>query len=324
MASIPAQHREEEEAVTHDYAAANADDVNDDVVRSIQTNSSTKAKEEFRTYDATETPERVVEHYRDMRTYQTVEFYDRMAEKYSFENGRYRKLMTIEEAFVELENYIDASDPDLDLPNLLHLLQTAEGIRKANHPDWLQLTGFLHDMGKIMFLWGNGEDGQDGYSPTGKQWALGGDTFVVGCRLPDDAVVFPEFNELNPDMHNPEYNTRYGMYEPHCGIDGLKFAWGHDEYMYRMLAANGCTIPKEGLDMIRYHSAYPWHDKGAYRHLMKPEDCEREKWVQMFNKFDLYTKDGDNELRGEKMQEELWPYYRGLLEKYGLGGKLKW
>jgi len=26
-----------------------------------------------------------------------------------------RRLMTIEEAFVELENYIDASDPDLDL-----------------------------------------------------------------------------------------------------------------------------------------------------------------------------------------------------------------
>ena len=36
------------------------------------------------------------------------------------------------------------------------------------------------------------------------------------------------------------------------------------------------------------------------------------------------SKDGDNELRGEKMQEELWPYYRNLIEKYGLGGKLKW
>ena len=146
-------------------------------------------------------------------------------------------------------------------PNLLHLLQTAEGIRKANHPDWLQLTGLLHDMGKIMFLWGNGKDGQDGYSPNGKQWALGGDTFVVGCQIPNDAVVFPEFNELNPDMRNPKYNTKYGMYEPHCGLDQLKLAWGHDEYLYRMLVANDCSIPKEGLDMIRYHSAYPWHDK---------------------------------------------------------------
>lgn len=88
--------------------------------------------------------------------------------------------------------------------------------------------------------------------------------------------------------------------------------------------ANKCTIPSEGLDMIRYHSAYPWHDKGAYQHLMKPEDFDRMKWVQLFNKYDLYTKNGDNELRGEKMQEELWPYYKGLLEKYGLGGSLKW
>lgn len=63
----------------------------------------------------------------------------------------------------------DASDPDLDLPNKLHLLQTAEGIRRAGHPDWFVLVGLLHDMGKIMFLWGTGEDGQDGYSPSGKR-----------------------------------------------------------------------------------------------------------------------------------------------------------
>ena len=59
-------------------------------IQSIQTNSSSKAVEEFRTYDLSETPARVVEHYKDMRTYQTVEFYDRMAKKYSFENGCYR------------------------------------------------------------------------------------------------------------------------------------------------------------------------------------------------------------------------------------------
>ncbi|KAL7494774.1 hypothetical protein ACHAWT_003347 [Skeletonema menzelii] len=293
-------------------------------IKSIQTNASTKKEEEFRTYNNTDTSERVIQHYKDMRTHQTVEFYKRMEDKFTFDNGAYRRLMTIEEAFKELENYIDASDPDMDLPNLLHLLQTAEGIRKADHPDWLQLVGLLHDVGKIMFLWGDGADGLDGLSPEGKQWALGGDTFVLGCSIPNDAVVFPEFNELNPNMSNPKYNTEYGMYEANCGLDELKFAWGHDEYMYRMLVANNCSIPREGLDMIRYHSAYPWHDKGAYRHLMKPDDLERKKWIQLFNKFDLYTKDGNNELRGEKMKEQLWPYYLGLLEKYGLGGKLKW
>ncbi len=151
-------------------------------------------------------------------------------------------------------------------PNLLHLLQTAEGIRKANHPDWFQIVGLIHDMGKIMFLWGDANDGQDGHCSSddngmnSKQWALGGDTFVVGCRIPDDAVILPRYNRLNPDMHDIRYNTDYGMYEPNCGLDELKFSWGHDEYMYRMLVANECLIPREGLDMIRYHSAYPWHD----------------------------------------------------------------
>lgn len=288
--------------------------------KTIKTNE--KADEEFRVYSTEDSPSRVVEHYKDMRKFQTVEFYKRMEQKYDFSNGNYRRLMTIEEAFAELENYVDASDPDLDLPNMLHLLQTAEGIRRAGHPDWLQLTGLLHDMGKIMFLWGTGEDGQDGYDPKGKQWSLGGDTFVLGCKIPSDAVVFPEFNDLNPDMADSRYNTEHGVYSHHCGLDKLMFAWGHDEYMYRMLVANDCIIPQEGLDMIRYHSAYPLHDKGAYKHLLAEGDEERLQWVRLFNRFDLYTKDGDNDLR--QSQEELLPYYRGLLEKYGLGGKLKW
>jgi len=282
--------------------------------------TSNKADENFRVYCSADTPKRVVDHYRDMRTYQTVEFYKKMEKKYDFSNGKYRRLMTIEEAFVELENYIDASDPDLDLPNLLHLLQTAEGIRKEGYPDWLQLTGLLHDMGKIMFLWGTGEDGQDGFSPNGKQWALGGDTFVVGCRIPDDAVILPELNKLNPDMHDSRYNTKCGIYEPGCGIQNLMFAWGHDEYMYRMLAANENKLPKESLDIIRFHSAYPWHDKGAYKDLMAPGDEKRMHWVKLFNRFDLYTKDANRELN----IKEVWPYYKGLCEKFGLGGKLKW
>jgi inositol oxygenase len=288
--------------------------------QTIKTNE--KADEAFRVYTTADTPSRVIDHYTDMRRFHTVDFYKKMEKKYDFSNGNYRRKMTIFEAFTELENYVDASDPDLDLPNLLHLLQTAEGIRRGGHPDWLQLTGLLHDMGKIMFLWGTSEDGQDGYSPNGKQWALGGDTFVVGCEIPENAVVFPEFNELNPDMSDSRYNTKYGIYEKQCGLDKLMFAWGHDEYMYRMLVANNCSIPQAGLDMIRYHSAYPMHDKGAYKHLLRPEDEERLNWVRLFNRYDLYTKDENNDLR--ESIENLLPYYKDLLNKYDLGGELKW
>jgi len=113
--------------------------------------------------------------------------------------------MTINDAFAKLKNYVDASDPDMSLPNIIHMLQTAEGIRQAGHPDWFQLVGLIHDMGKVMFLWGDESEGQNG-TAEGQQWALGGDTWVVGCRIPD-CVVFPEFNKLNPDMHNENYST---------------------------------------------------------------------------------------------------------------------
>jgi inositol oxygenase len=86
-----------------------------------------------------------------MRTHQTLAFSQRMSEKYSFENGP-RSKMSIREAFRELETYVDSSDPDVSLPNLIHMLQTAEGIRKAGHPEWFQVVGLIHDMGKIMFL----------------------------------------------------------------------------------------------------------------------------------------------------------------------------
>ena len=75
-------------------------------------------------------------------------------------------------------------------------------------------------------------------------------TGQVGCRIPDCAVL-PHLNSLNPDMANPLYNTTTGMYTPGCGLDNVKFAWGHDEYMYRMLLHNKATIPPEGLAMIR-------------------------------------------------------------------------
>ena len=44
-----------------------------------------------------------------------------------------------------LNDIVDDSDPDLDLPQIWHLLQTAESCREM-HPehDWLHLTGFIH------------------------------------------------------------------------------------------------------------------------------------------------------------------------------------
>jgi len=281
----------------------------------VKTQLATPGKDvaDFRNYDNSLRQAVVERHYRLMRTNQTVEFYDRMAEYW----GKFdRQQMTIAEAFEALQGYVDSSDPDSGMPNLEHMLQTAEGIRAAGHPDWFQLVGLLHDMGKIQYLWGKREDGSEG-TGDGDQWSLGGDTWVLGCEIPE-SVVFPQYNSLNPDTSDPRYNTKYGIYEPNCGLKNLKYAWGHDEYLYQMLVHNKSTIPEEGLAMIRYHSCYPWHLKGEYRHLMAPGDENLLEWVLEFNKFDLYTK---ADVRPDV--KKLWPYYQSLIDKY-CPGKLWW
>jgi inositol oxygenase len=67
---------------------------------------------------------------------------------------------------------------------LTHELQTAEAARTAGQAEWFQLTCLIHDMGKIMYLWGAAEDGQLGLADF-PQWGLGGDTWVVGVPIPN-------------------------------------------------------------------------------------------------------------------------------------------
>lgn len=277
-------------------------------------NASMKEKAAFRDYEILSPRQAtVVNHYRMMRQNQTLDFVQRMHAKYSFADGQHRCVMSIQDAFRKLDGYVDSSDPDLSLPNIIHSYQTAEALRKAGKPDWMQLIGLIHDMGKLMFLWGEACDGQQG-TAEGPQWALGGDTFVVGAKLPD-CCVFPEFNSLNPDSHNPERNTELGIYTPQCGLQNVLFAYGHDEYLYQMLVANGCTIPPEGYYMVRFHSAYPWHTGGAYSSLINAHDLEMLPHVLEFNKFDLYTKDELGQLSREQ-GDALWPHYHAIIQKY--------
>lgn len=53
--------------------------------------------------------------------------------------------MSIWECCELLNEVVDESDPDLDEPQIQHLLQSAEAIRK-DYPDedWLQLTALIH------------------------------------------------------------------------------------------------------------------------------------------------------------------------------------
>lgn len=251
----------------------------------------TKAKEEYRNYDS---PERdtVREFYRLNHRYQTFDFVlEKEQEFLKFD----KKEMPIWDAFDFLNTLVDDSDPDTALDQLQHLLQTSEAIRADGHPDWFVLTGLLHDMGKVLCLFGE------------PQWAVVGDTFPVGCQH-SDKIVYPEYFVNNPDFHNPEFNTKYGVYEPNCGLDNVHLSWGHDEYLYQMTKNH---LPEEALYMIRYHSFYSQHREGAYDHLMSKHDHEMFKWVNKFNPYDLYSK-----APVPPNVKELKPYYEDLMAKY--------
>jgi inositol oxygenase len=251
-----------------------------------------KTKEEFRNYDDNERLDTVREFYRLNHTFQTFDFVSKKEDEFlKFE----KREMLIWDAIDFLNTLVDDSDPDTDLDQFQHLLQTSEAIRADGHPDWFVLTGFLHDLGKVLCLFGE------------PQWAVVGDTFPVGCKH-SDKIVYPEFFTANPDSTDERYNSKLGVYEENCGLDNVKMSWGHDEYIYQIMKP---YLPEEGLYMLRYHSFYPQHRENAYDYLMSKHDHDLFKWVDKFNVYDLYSKAPTT-----PDAKALRPYYEDLVAKY--------
>ncbi len=252
----------------------------------------------FRDY-ASEVRPSVKEFYRLNHTHQTLEFVREKKREYSaLDKGT----MSVWEAMEFLNTLVDDSDPDTDATQIEHLMQTSEAIRQDGHPRWFVLTGLLHDLGKVLCLYGE------------PQWAVVGDTFPTGCRYSEE-IVFSEFFAENPDSRVPEYQTENGIYEPGCGFDQVNLSYGHDEYLYHVVRD---YLPEEALAMIRYHSFYPWHREGAYGHLASANDREMLKWVREFNKYDLYSK---VDVRPDV--EALRPYYEDLIAEF-FPAKIRW
>ena len=271
---------------------ASLDEWEDDLLRRYP------AKQNFRDYAAEARPS-VREFYRLNHRFQTFDFIQEKRKQYlTLSKAR----MGIWDAMEYLNTLVDDSDPDIDLPQIEHLLQTAEAIRKAGQPRWFILTGLIHDLGKILCLWGE------------PQWAVVGDTFPLGCKF-SERIVFHEAFADNPDIHNESYQSELGIYTAHCGLDQVFLSWGHDEYLYHVVKD---YLPVPALNMIRYHSCYPVHREGAYRNLMSEHDHAMLEWVNAFNKYDLYTK------RDERMDVVgLRPFYQQLIEEF-FPAELNW
>lgn len=259
--------------------------------------SPDKPKEEFRNYEKA-TPG-VREFYRENHAKQTVDFVKAKKAEYM---PLAKRQMGIWEALEYLDTLVDDSDPDTDLSQVAHALQSAEAARRDGRPDWFVLTAFIHDLGKVLCSWGE------------PQWAVVGDTFPVGCAF-SDRIVFPQFFEANPDNSDARYNTKLGVYSEGCGLSNIDMSFGHDEYLYHVTKA---YLPEPAQYMIRYHSFYPWHREGAYEYLMDDKDRAMLPWVKEFNPYDLYSK-GD----AAPDVEALKPYYQKLIGQY-FPSKINW
>lgn len=260
-----------------------------------------KDKTQFRAY--ADAKQSVKTFYGEQHEKQTVAYNLKARHQFHSKN---RAEMSIWDALEKLDTLIDESDPDTSLSQIQHLIQSAEAIRRDGKPRWMQLTGLIHDLGKLLFF----------FDAEG-QWDVVGDTFPVGCRF-DERIIYPGTFENNPDSRDPIYSTTYGIYSPGCGLDNVMLSWGHDEYLYHVVKGQS-TLPDEALAMIRYHSFYPWHKEGAYREFMNEKDHEMLRAVQAFNPYDLYSKsDGLPDI------EELKPYYLDLIDEFFPSRVIKW
>ena len=97
-------------------------------------------QEKFRNYQA-EARSSVKDLYRANHTQQTLDFVLGKKEQY----GRLDHAeMGVWEVIEALNEFVDDSDPDTSLPQIVHALQTAEAIRMDGHPRWFVLVGLIH------------------------------------------------------------------------------------------------------------------------------------------------------------------------------------
>src|SRR5438552_10708989 len=250
-----------------------------------------KKKEQFRNYEADARPS-VREFYRLNHRHQTCDFVRSKRNEFLSLN---RRKMSVWEALEYLNTLVDDSDPDTDLSQLDHLLQTAQQIRRDGHPRWFILTGLIHDLGKILCLYGE------------PQWAVVGDTFPVGCGY-SDKIVFHQFFADNPDSREPKYQTRTGIYSEGCGLENVHFSWAHENSLYHVSKG---SLPPKPLYRIANPSFYRAHPEGKYHPLRTGRDREMFEWVRAFNPYDLYTKSHER-----PNVEQLRPFYNELISEY--------
>jgi len=230
--------------------------------------------------------------YRANHRYQTLAY--ATDQKRRFGRLDYAR-MGVWQACELLDTLVDDSDPDTELTQIEHLLQTAEAARQDGRPEWFIVAALVHDLGKVLCLRGE------------PQWAVVGDTFPLGCPF-NPAVVYHDYFDENPDREVAAYQRGTGIYERGVGLEHVTMSWGHDEYMYLVVRP---YLPAEAAYMIRFHSFYAAHHEGAYDELISDYDRRMMPLLREFSGYDLYSK-----AEAAPDIDALRPYYRNLIDRF--------
>jgi len=175
-----------------------------------------------------------IQHARLHNEYQTTDYVRSMRDRYlSFSLGR-RSLIGALDMADSLDAFPVSMDPGRSLRQCC--FGTAEAVRKAGHPDWLQLVGLFCHLGGIVKAM------DDNVSLTRADedydWTIARSTLI----------------EADSHLGGRDYRTGRNAMRSE-DRKGLLFAWTGPEYMYHMLRHNSeVDIPDEGLHLLRLTS----------------------------------------------------------------------
>ena len=274
----------------------------------------------FRNYSDSEYQTRVERTYRDMIVNQTLDYVISMKKKYSsFPN----KKINIWDTINNLNSIIDESDPDSDLPQIIHAYQTAESLNKKyltsknnlrdlpiyelfNKDEWDNLPNNIkinyeqninsfyhniHDWDWLPLIGFIHDLGKvlllEDFNKL-PQWSVVGDTFPLGQKL-DSSYVFYDKN-----YHLENKDLLENTLKPNIGFENIYMSWGHDEYLANILEKNSTNFPPEAIYIIRFHSFYSWHSPRngirGYTQIANEKDWYMLPLLKLFQKSDLYSK----------------------------------
>lgn len=172
-----------------------------------------------------------------------------------------------------------------------------------NIDNWIELLGFLKNLGNILFL----ED--FGKLP---EWLLLCDTYPLGCKFNKLNKNFnKKFYKKSIDFKNIKYNTKFGIYKKYCGFNNLFMSHDMNTFICEKLLKT--KIPKEVIYILKFSKFKSWINSDdkysrAYTYLANDYDWEMLPLLKLIN-----IKPINNYIYNINLIKK---YYSNLIKKY--------